>query len=188
MTQGVDTTSGSELGLPSPKERRRLREAGELSHEEVAGALGVTPATLRSWETGRTEPRGRKREVYAEILARLAAADAVPDADTPDVRVTPAAPPRPPHPPEPHAREPEAEPEHAPAAPFAGWAPRASGGTRGFAAGGQGRSGGPSTRPKPATKRAAKPPVGAARHDTKAPVRTGSGGSAGGPGGQTEAV
>ncbi|MGW7126396.1 helix-turn-helix domain-containing protein [Streptomyces sp. NPDC054901] len=182
MTQGVDTTSGSELGLPSPKERRRLREAGELSQEEVAGALGVTPATLRSWETGRTEPRGRKREVYAEILARLAAADAVPDADTPDARVTPAAPPRPPHPPEPHAREPEAEPEHAPAAPFAGWAPRASGGARGFAAGGQGRSGGPSTRPKPATKRAAKPPVGAARHDTKTPVRSGSGGSAGGPG------
>ncbi|MFF4317269.1 helix-turn-helix domain-containing protein [Streptomyces sp. NPDC001568] len=183
MTQGVDTTSGSELGLPSPKERRRLREAGELSHEEVAAVIGVTPATLRSWETGRTEPRGRKREVYAEILARLAAADAVPDADTPDLRVTASArpePPRTPPPPEPHAREPEAEPERAPAAPFAGWAPRTAGGVRALAGGGQGRSGGPSTRPRPATKRAAKP-VGAARHDTKTPVRSGGGGSAGGP-------
>ncbi|MEU9033262.1 helix-turn-helix domain-containing protein [Streptomyces sp. NPDC048383] len=185
MTRGVDTTSGSELGLPSPKERRRLREAGELSHEEVAGVIGVTPATLRSWETGRTEPRGRKREVYAEILARLAAAAAVPDADTPDLRVTAAGrpgPTRPPRPPEPHAREPEAEPAHDRATPFASWAPRAGGGVRAFANGAQARSGGPGTRPRSATKRAAKPPVGAARHDTKTPVRTG-GGSSGGSGG-----
>ncbi|WP_411101284.1 RNA polymerase sigma factor [Streptomyces sp. cmx-4-9] len=67
MTQSVE-----ELGLPSPKERRRLREAAALTHEQVAAAVGVAPATVRSWETGRTDPRGRKREVYARFLRSLA--------------------------------------------------------------------------------------------------------------------
>lgn len=74
MTRSVETASSadSELSLPAPKERRRLREAAELTHEEVAAALGVTAATVRSWESGRTAPRGRKREVYTRFLARLA--------------------------------------------------------------------------------------------------------------------
>ncbi|WP_329116978.1 sigma factor-like helix-turn-helix DNA-binding protein [Streptomyces sp. NBC_01353] len=57
------------VSLPSPKERRRLREALGLSEEHVADAVGVTRATVRSWETGRTEPRGRKREAYAKLLS-----------------------------------------------------------------------------------------------------------------------
>lgn len=67
MTQSV-----TELSLPTPKERRRLREAAELTHEEVAAAVGVTATTVRSWETGRTHPRGRKREAYVKLLTRLA--------------------------------------------------------------------------------------------------------------------
>ncbi|MFF9575969.1 helix-turn-helix domain-containing protein [Streptomyces rubiginosohelvolus] len=55
--------------LPSPKERRRLREAKSLSEEEVAAAVGVTRATVRSWETGRTSPRGRKRALYVKLIA-----------------------------------------------------------------------------------------------------------------------
>ncbi|MFJ3936510.1 helix-turn-helix domain-containing protein [Streptomyces parvus] len=55
--------------LPSPKERRRLREAKSLSEDEVAAAVGVTRATVRSWETGRTSPRGRKRALYAKLIA-----------------------------------------------------------------------------------------------------------------------
>lgn len=55
--------------LPSPKERRRLREAKSLSEEQVAEAVGVTRATVRSWETGRTSPRGRKRALYAKLIA-----------------------------------------------------------------------------------------------------------------------
>ncbi|MFB6580233.1 RNA polymerase sigma factor [Streptomyces sp. NPDC056402] len=75
MTPSVETTSSedSELSLPAPKERRRLREAAELTHDEVAAAVGVTAATIRSWESGRTAPRGRKRELYMQFLARLAA-------------------------------------------------------------------------------------------------------------------
>ncbi|MFJ8850211.1 helix-turn-helix domain-containing protein [Streptomyces sp. NPDC102437] len=55
--------------LPSPEERRRLREAKSLSEEQVAAAMGVTRATVRSWETGRTTPRGRKREAYARLIS-----------------------------------------------------------------------------------------------------------------------
>ncbi|MBT2444193.1 helix-turn-helix transcriptional regulator, partial [Streptomyces sp. ISL-36] len=61
--------SASAVSLPTPKERRRLREAKALTEEQVAEAVGVTRATVRSWETGRTEPRGRKREAYAKVLS-----------------------------------------------------------------------------------------------------------------------
>ncbi|WP_420717905.1 helix-turn-helix domain-containing protein [Streptomyces sp. H34-S4] len=71
MTQSV-----TEPGLPTPKERRRLREAADLTHEEVAAAVGVTSNTVRSWETGRTHPRGRKLEAYCKLLTRLSAAQA----------------------------------------------------------------------------------------------------------------
>ncbi|MFC8489881.1 helix-turn-helix domain-containing protein [Streptomyces sp. NPDC057235] len=54
--------------LPTPKERRRLREALALSEEQVAEAMGVTRATVKAWETGRSAPRGRKREAYARLL------------------------------------------------------------------------------------------------------------------------
>lgn len=67
MTQSTTGTSASPP-LPSPKERRRLREAKSLSEAQVAAAVGVTPATVRAWETGRTSPRGRKRAVYARLI------------------------------------------------------------------------------------------------------------------------
>ncbi|MER5308309.1 sigma factor-like helix-turn-helix DNA-binding protein [Streptomyces sp. NPDC002773] len=60
--------SAPSVTLPTPKERRRLREALALSEEQVAEAMGVTKATVKSWETGRSSPRGRKREAYAKLL------------------------------------------------------------------------------------------------------------------------
>ncbi|MFF5725597.1 helix-turn-helix domain-containing protein [[Kitasatospora] papulosa] len=54
--------------LPSPKERRRLREARELSERQVAAAVGVTAATVRAWETGRASPRGRRRAAYSRLI------------------------------------------------------------------------------------------------------------------------
>ncbi|WP_432102429.1 helix-turn-helix domain-containing protein [Streptomyces sp. bgisy091] len=54
--------------LPSPKERRRLREARALSEEQVASAVGVRPATVRAWEAGRTDPRGRRRDAYVRLI------------------------------------------------------------------------------------------------------------------------
>ncbi|MFI0014593.1 helix-turn-helix domain-containing protein [Streptomyces griseus] len=68
MTRST-TDEAAAPSLPSPKERRRLREAKSLSEDQVAAAVGVTRATVRSWETGRTSPRGRKRALYAKLIA-----------------------------------------------------------------------------------------------------------------------
>ncbi|MFF1645634.1 helix-turn-helix domain-containing protein [Streptomyces sp. NPDC058240] len=88
MTQG-STDTASAHPLPSPKERRRLREAKSLSEEQVATAVGVTRATVRSWETGRTTPRGRKREAYARLIN---GGRTNPQATPPSARTKPAAP------------------------------------------------------------------------------------------------
>jgi len=63
--------------LPPPKERRRLREAGSLTQAQVATEVGVSRETVRSWETGRTTPRGRKREAYAKLLNSLSEEETV---------------------------------------------------------------------------------------------------------------
>lgn len=62
------TAPATAAPLPSPKERRRLREARALSEEQVAEAVGVKPATVRAWEAGRTSPRGRKRAAYSRLI------------------------------------------------------------------------------------------------------------------------
>ncbi|MFI1866327.1 sigma factor-like helix-turn-helix DNA-binding protein [Streptomyces jumonjinensis] len=80
MTQST-THSASRPPLPSPKERRRLREAQSMSEKEVAAALGVTKATVRAWEMGRSDPRGRRREAYVKLLGY-----AGPDPDAPAVQ------------------------------------------------------------------------------------------------------
>ncbi|NED90839.1 helix-turn-helix domain-containing protein, partial [Streptomyces sp. SID11233] len=88
MTQSTTGTAAAQP-LPSPKERRRLREAKSLSEEQVAAAVGVTRATVRSWETGRTSPRGRKREAYARLIGT---ADATSTSAPPAPPVSPVSP------------------------------------------------------------------------------------------------
>ncbi|MFI6939359.1 helix-turn-helix domain-containing protein [Streptomyces sp. NPDC050418] len=66
----------SPASLPGPDERRRLREANGLTQTQVAEEVGVTRETVRSWEAGRTSPRGRTREAYAELVAGWRAASA----------------------------------------------------------------------------------------------------------------
>ncbi|MDX3596205.1 helix-turn-helix domain-containing protein [Streptomyces sp. ID03-2B] len=83
MTRST-TDEAAAPSLPSPKERRRLREAKSLSEDQVAAAVGVTRATVRSWETGRTSPRGRKRALYAKLIA--------PEPEAPPVPLAPPAP------------------------------------------------------------------------------------------------
>ncbi|RDG35816.1 helix-turn-helix domain-containing protein [Streptomyces corynorhini] len=70
----VTALSGApDASLPSPTERRRLREAKSMTEKQVATAVGVTRSTIRSWETGRTTPRGRKGQTYAKLLAGIEA-------------------------------------------------------------------------------------------------------------------
>ncbi|WP_228181712.1 helix-turn-helix domain-containing protein [Streptomyces anulatus] len=97
--------------LPSPKERRRLREAKSLSEEQVAAAVGVTRATVRSWETGRTSPRGRKRALYAKLIAPEPEVIAT---TTPAAAMTAPAPT--PEAPTPASKAPETAPEAVPEA------------------------------------------------------------------------
>ncbi|MFJ7771703.1 helix-turn-helix domain-containing protein [Streptomyces sp. NPDC097107] len=58
--------------LPPPKARRRLREAAALTQAQLAARMGVARETVRAWESGRTTPRGRKREAYTKLLNTLA--------------------------------------------------------------------------------------------------------------------
>ncbi|MFF5934321.1 sigma factor-like helix-turn-helix DNA-binding protein [Streptomyces sp. NPDC012508] len=111
--------------MPSPKERRRLREARGLSEDQVAEAMGVTRATVRSWETGRTTPRGRKQEAYAKLIGAY------------DEQRTPSDP------------SPEPTPAGAPEPTAPVQPPKPSVGAGAATA---------NTRPRAATKRAAKPP------------------------------
>ncbi|MEU7033976.1 sigma factor-like helix-turn-helix DNA-binding protein [Streptomyces sp. NPDC046237] len=111
--------------MPSPKERRRLREARGLSEDQVAEAMGVTRATVRSWETGRTTPRGRKQEAYAKLIGAY------------DEQRTPSDP------------SPEPKPAGAPEPTAPVQPPKPAVGAGAATA---------NTRPRAATKRAAKPP------------------------------
>ncbi|MEV8429207.1 sigma factor-like helix-turn-helix DNA-binding protein [Streptomyces chartreusis] len=65
-------TQTSAVPLPPPEERRRLREAGALTQAQVAERVGVSRETVRAWESGRTTPRGRRREAYAQLLWSIA--------------------------------------------------------------------------------------------------------------------
>ncbi|MGV9340911.1 helix-turn-helix domain-containing protein [Streptomyces sp. NPDC003688] len=58
--------------LPPPDERRRLRESRALTQAQVARRLGVSRATVRAWERGRSTPSGPRHEAYARLLADLA--------------------------------------------------------------------------------------------------------------------
>ncbi|MFG2894826.1 telomere-associated protein Tap [Streptomyces sp. NPDC048248] len=68
--------------LPTPVERKRLREAAGLSQAQIATALGARREAVGNWEAGRTEPRPPKRAAYARLLEGLAARFPAPDATT----------------------------------------------------------------------------------------------------------
>ncbi|MFF3013537.1 helix-turn-helix domain-containing protein [Streptomyces sp. NPDC057939] len=84
--------TGHRLLLPEPGERRRLREAWGLTPQQVALAFGVRPATVRSWESGRSTPTGKRREAYRRFLQGLAQhADGRPRPTTPPARRAPGS-------------------------------------------------------------------------------------------------
>ncbi|MYZ15968.1 helix-turn-helix transcriptional regulator [Streptomyces sp. SID337] len=79
-------------GLPSPEERKRLREAAGLSQEQIAKALKSRRETIGNWESGVTEPRPPKRAAYARLLEGLAARFPAPAADAPAAAPAPVVP------------------------------------------------------------------------------------------------
>ncbi|WEH40084.1 transcriptional regulator [Streptomyces sp. AM 2-1-1] len=149
--------STADAPLPAPKERRRLREAKSLSEEQVASVVGVTPATVRSWESGRTDPRGRKRAVYARLLGCADRRDAGPPYSSKARARPPDGPPGP-------APERGAPPAHRPADPAPTASPAAStassSGSGPVSVTSSGVSSGtaPAPAPGPASAEAAAPP------------------------------
>ncbi|MFI1510195.1 telomere-associated protein Tap [Streptomyces sp. NPDC020597] len=75
--------------LPSPAERRRLREAAGLSQAQVAKALDTRREAVGNWEAGRTEPRPPQRAAYAKLLEKLAERFPAPDSEAPDEPAVP---------------------------------------------------------------------------------------------------
>ncbi|MFI0267166.1 helix-turn-helix transcriptional regulator, partial [Streptomyces luteogriseus] len=72
--------------LPSPEERKRLREAAGLSQEQIVKALKSRRETIGNWESGVTEPRPPKRAAYARLLEGLAARFPAPASGAPAAR------------------------------------------------------------------------------------------------------
>ncbi|MEV6249100.1 sigma factor-like helix-turn-helix DNA-binding protein [Streptomyces sp. NPDC051742] len=141
--------------LPTPKERRRLREALALSEEQVAEAMGVTKATVRAWETGRSTPRGRKREAYAKLLGTYEPGGAAPSPERPSGSTPQKPQPQPKREPQAETQA-RAETQAQASGPGAASGPAQSGSSAGSGSGSGSGSG--NVRPKAAAKRAAKPP------------------------------
>ena len=59
--------------LPPLSERRRLRAAAGLTGIELAVAMGVSPASVYAWETGRRTPTGLQKAAYLEALRQISA-------------------------------------------------------------------------------------------------------------------
>ena len=47
---------------------KAAREAQNLTRDELAARLGLTPKTLAGWESGKTRPRSNKTQMLAAIL------------------------------------------------------------------------------------------------------------------------
>lgn len=56
--------------LPSPRERRRIRERAGATLRDVAQELGVNPMSVHGWERG-AQPRREHAIAYRRLLDRL---------------------------------------------------------------------------------------------------------------------
>lgn len=57
--------------LPSPSERRKLRDTAGLTQQELADAIGVTRAAISQWEAGTRTPRGSLLDRYVDAIRAL---------------------------------------------------------------------------------------------------------------------
>ena len=57
--------------LPDPQLRRLIRERVGLTQHDLARALGIDPASVSRYESGRRMPRGGLLQRYAALLDRL---------------------------------------------------------------------------------------------------------------------
>lgn len=57
--------------LPSPSERRRLREKHGLSLRAAAAGVGVSATAIAAWESGRYKPTAAHLPAYLDLLTLL---------------------------------------------------------------------------------------------------------------------
>lgn len=57
--------------LPSPAQRRALRESLGLTLADVAAAVRVSVVAVHRWESGARTPRGALLKSYFDVLERL---------------------------------------------------------------------------------------------------------------------
>jgi DNA-binding transcriptional regulator YiaG len=62
--------------LPDPAARREIREAAELSQQELADAIGVTRQAVSHWEAGIRTPKGILLDRYIEAIRAMQDRDA----------------------------------------------------------------------------------------------------------------
>lgn len=60
--------------LPTPDERKAIREAANITQAEVAAVIGTSAQAVSQYEAGKRQPRGELRTRYSELLTFLAAA------------------------------------------------------------------------------------------------------------------
>ena len=53
------------------QEIRELREAQGLNQDEFAVKLGVSPMTLRRWESGKTQPSRMAQKLLEKVTKKL---------------------------------------------------------------------------------------------------------------------
>jgi DNA-binding transcriptional regulator YiaG len=63
------------VALPDPAERKRLREAFQVTQKDLAAVIGVSRKTVVNWESGQWNPTGENRENYAMILTAWSEAE-----------------------------------------------------------------------------------------------------------------
>lgn len=71
MVTTLEAKTAALQGLPSPSERRKIRERAGLSQADVATELGVDRSAVTRWEQGNRRPRGKALEAYVSLLCAL---------------------------------------------------------------------------------------------------------------------
>lgn len=61
--------------LPSPQERRAIREQAGWSQDQLAEMVGCARSAITQWENGTRTPEGELLHRYLEALAKLAVGD-----------------------------------------------------------------------------------------------------------------
>lgn len=71
MLETALRTADALRNLPSPPERRALREKAGLSQGAIADAVGVRRSTISRWESGDRVPRGKLALTYSTVLDEI---------------------------------------------------------------------------------------------------------------------